>query len=273
MILQKGSAPNIITAPLTQDQIDALLPCQLVNPMHGKQNGFMLPDEYSDPNAMMDMAREVDAAVNMAARGKFDAEGFAKYWPAEWGDFDDSQINAFVTKGMLNMQPVTLAENVKMDQATEFYNVMHGWVMANGYRLKGNTEQYVDFLGHNFGDAAHVMNLCEQTMTQCFEIKSYNLVARPESWLNAEMTLYDSGAPCHGECLSGHTTAAFTQAMSFITRYDMDKEGKLMLLRMAWHIANSRTIAGVHFYRTNFETMKWVMSRFFNHTVESVLTE
>lgn len=255
----EGADDQNLEYPFKKKTIENLGPSTLVNPKVGKSHGIVLPEEYKTEDGLMEMAQEVDRAVNLASRGKFDADGFAKYWPEVWGAFDDTQIPAFKAKGMRNSRPITLAQNVRMDKAAEFYNVMHDWVMMSGYRMKDAPENWVDFLGHNFDDAAEVMAKTAKQMHKCFETKSHFAVPRPQKVLGANMTLYDEGAPHHGEFLSGHTTAAFKQVMCLMDRFKFDRDGVLMLLRMAWHIANSRTIAGVHYYQTNYMTAKWVI--------------
>lgn len=273
LIHVKGAGENQLTFPLTQAQIDNLSPCMLANPKVGKKNGFELPALYRDEASMYDMAMEVLNAVTLASRAQpvFDVAGFAKYWPSAWGVFDSSQIEAFRVKRMLNAKPVTLAENVEMDQATEFLNVMHKWVIDRGYKLKTHNLPYIDFLGHEFDVSGHIAESNRIAMHKCFEVKSYYGVARPETVLGYQFTLYTNGAPTHGECVSGHTTAAVNSAVELIKLFDLDEAGKIMLLRMAWHVANSRTIAGVHYYMTNYLTMKWVIEELQGLTIESIL--
>ena len=246
---QKGSRDNDLTFPITQEQIDNLKECDLVNPMVGKHHGVKVPDDFDEVSS----AKEILKVRLEVQKGIFPWWFLEKYWPYNF-PMPKYLPKAFEMNGLSFDNPQGCADIVHMDdpldlplsQKKALTNPKYG---GTANIKKGYTKKYKQFLETVVNINETITDFQKRYGKKVFENKAFNGGRRPEEIepeLGALMTAYEEGSPCHGE--NGHGHGAFAQAgfkgINNDLKLNVDQIKNGLWETFAWAIF--RSFAGVH---------------------------
>ena len=248
--LNKGSQPNKVTFPITQEFLNNMEPCDLVNPKVGKNYGLKIPDDFD----IMEAAEEILKVRLLVQKNIMPWDFLEKYWPYNF-EMKRRIPTSLLMSGLSFDNVEGLANIVHMDDPLDL-PLMQKKVLTNpkyggdANIKKGHTKKYKQFLETVVDPNETITDFQKRYGHKVFELKSFFGLARPEEVLpelGVLLTAYKEGCPCHGSLGQGHQ--ALAQAGFKALNNDLKLED--------WQIENGlyeaylwgqfRCFAGVHY--------------------------
>lgn len=255
MIFTKGAMDNEVTYPLTQEQIDGMGACRLVNPMVGESHGFKVPDDFD----LIESTNEIVQVRLEVEKGIFPYWFMDKYYPfkKDFGDYAFPKEIAAIQM-LSEDDPKGLADVVHMDSPSDMPRMVLKWLTHPKYEQKQNVKDWtnkhinfletIPFVEEQIGDGV------KRSLIKAFEMKYQFGIARPEEvWSETNnldgklLTAYDEGCPNHPSFPAGHASAAAGGLVSVIREFpDLTDYQLKRILDMGYSWAMFRSFAGVH---------------------------
>jgi hypothetical protein len=249
---KKGADGNAITYPMTQEQIDNLTKCRLVNPKVGEAHGIK-PFDYEKLDEYLN---EVIEARLLVSKGLFPYDLFVKHYPFE-GECPNELPEPLVRYGLSVGDPKGLALSVHMDNPIDAPKACLDWLLSIGAKPAVQTP-YANFLGKVPDNTENIADGAKKGLHDCFEVKWFYGVPRPEEVFDektgihgALLTAYAEGCPCHPSYPAGHGAAVAGGVRRLIDSFDLAKDQIKVLLDTCYFWAMFRTLAGVHYSMDN----------------------
>ena len=248
-IFKKGAYPNEMPdGPITQEWLDNLRPCDLVNPKLPNDYGFKTPDDF-DP---IESTAEILLLRQKTLRGEFDWDFMEKYWPFNF-KMPRKFSKALELAGVREEYPIGCAVAVHMDDPLDLFlfkkKVLTNPKYGGKYNIKGRHGRFKQFLETVVKLNKTVADLQWEFMNKIFEVKSALRLERPEEVtpeLGTYITQYEEGCPCHGSNGGGHTTASFCGSRALNTDLKLSPAAQMESLFEDWIFGQFRCMAGMH---------------------------
>lgn len=248
LTFQKGSGDNVLTYPITQEQLDNLKPSQLVNPKVGKSYGLKMPEGFD----VFESAAEI-LMVRLQVLNNIYPEAFMrKYWPYKF-EMPTYLPQAFIINGLTFDNPQGLADIVHMDDPLDLplslKKVLTNPRYGGTANVKEHTIIYKQFLETVVDSNETITDFQKRYGHRVFELKSFFGLARPEEVLPElamYLTAYPEGCPCHGAIGQGHMALAQAGVRALNHVYDLSKDKVQDSLYTAYLWGQFRCLAGVH---------------------------
>lgn len=262
---EKGAEDNQCKYPITQDQIDNLKPCGLVNVKVGDSHGLEIPSDF-DIEASTDEILEVRL---MVSKGIFPLEFMEKYYPFA-GELPAEIPAPLASEGLSFEDPEGLANVVHMDLPSQMPNACLRWIAGQGVNVKTRTPAYKNFLETIPYAQEQITDGVKAGLNKSFEAKYYFGLARPEEVLEARgniegklMTAYPEGCPGHPSYPAGHGGAAGGGVLALINHFELTDDQIKVLLDSAYVWAMARSLAGVHHAIDNVAGVELSLKKYF----------
>lgn len=257
MKFQKGAFPNKIEYPLTQEQLDNLQDCRLVNPIIGECK-YKSADDFDEVRSSF----EVLKVVLEVKKDIFPRWFFEKYYPfrEEFGTFPKEIPDLLKAEGLSFDNPKGLAHVVHMDFPTDLGRAINRWLLSKGYNTKKSTAKYINFLESIPYIEEQLSDATKKALDGAFKGKYATGIRRPEEVLEEItgvygplFTMYPEGSPNHPSGLfAGHSAAAAAVAKCIINEYEkLPTEVVKDIIDSAYIWGMARTLAGVHHWQDN----------------------
>ena len=258
---QKGAGNNTITYPITQEQIDNLDNCRLVNPIVGTTE-YKIPKDFDEIQSSFEILK----VVQEVKKGIFPRWFMEKYYPfkEEFGEFPEEIPTPLANEGLSFEDPVGLAMSVHMDFPTDMGRAIIRWLLSEGYNVKAWTPKYVNFLESVPFLEEQLSDATKRALVDAFKGKYATGVRRPEEVLEEItgvpgplFTLYPEGSPCHPSGLfAGHGAASAASGKSIIKEFEeLPNHILKQVLDTCYIWAMSRSLAGVHHWQDNVASL------------------
>jgi len=248
---QKGSGTNEITYPLTQEQLDNLQDCDLVNPKVGNDYGLKIPDNWNQQEAADEILKIRLQVLNDVYPRWF----MEKYW------FYNFPIPNYLPKALeindLSFdRPKDLAQIVHMDDPLDLPLSMKKVLTNPRYggdaNIKNWTSQYKQFLETVVDVNETITDYQKRYGHRIFEVKYALGIGRPEEVLDglfspSELTAYPEGCPNHPSIGQGHLALSQAGILALHKSYDLTEEQIKDMLYTSYLWGQFRCLAGVHY--------------------------
>ena len=288
MNFEKGRGDNVLQYPITQEQIDNLLPCDLVNPFAMDDPRVVINEPLMDiPKVgteefeleLVNVARAVHLSKTRERIDGIDSNS--------WEMFTTKKEGKFLSDCLKSKYKITrvdqLAEVVHSDFPTQLIDDLFRYLKSSGAKINKSIfkeKPYKVFtdgvvmIEHLIGWAVHSVS------PTAFAHKYYFGRPRPEeaiySWAKGDLkvsatanealehyvdkeavlldprsfTMYQEGSPTHPSLPAMHSSLA-AMGMLFSVVLDLSDEQKTECIRCAANVAFGRTFAGVHYRLDN----------------------
>ena len=255
MQFKKGTQGNDIVYPLTQEQLDNMEPCRLVNPCVGENFGYKIPDSFD----VMESYKEVLKVRLDVLNGKFPHWFMEKYYPFKDFDYKPRLPEPLVREGLSLFDTVGLANVVHMDLPSQMPNACLRYLLSEGNNVKAWTSDRINFLETVPFVQEQIGDGIKRSLIKAFKMKYYFGVPRPEEVFESELdlngislTAYSDGCPNHPSFPAGHASAAVGGITSLLKEFnELDYQTLHTILDAAYFWAMFRTFAGVHYAEDN----------------------
>lgn len=241
---QKGAAPNLLTYPVDQQQLDGLQPCVLASPQVGDNHGLELPPSLFCSAMRHSLAKEVLDVREMVEQSKFPRAFMQKYYP--WGEFPEETPAILQAEGLSFSDPKGLANVVHMDNPMDFPNAALKYILMNGGQCKQANEGCNDFIEKVPETVNKLSQAMHRNLVKAFEAKYYFGIERPEEVMTENITAYDEGCPTHPSFPAGHGAAASAVSV-LLKRFNVSDDVEKQVKDAAYVWAMARSLAGVHY--------------------------
>jgi len=255
MSFKKGLGDNEITYPLTQEGLESLKGCRLVNPMVGDNHGYKIPDDFDLEKSLQEIVQvRLEVTKNI-----FPKWFFEKHYPfkEEFGKYEFPS-DIFAIQGLFEHDPQGLAEVVHMDSPSDMPKMLLKWLTNPMYgqnvNVKTHTKDYINFLETIPNVEEQIGDGVKRALYKAFRMKYYFGAERVEERWSAQtgldgklLTAYDEGCPNHPSAPAGHASAAAGGTVSLIKEVKELSNYQLKnILDTAYSWAMFRSLAGVH---------------------------
>lgn len=251
---QKGAGENVLVYPVTQEQIDNLKPCRLVNPKVGDNHGYKMPDNFCYDEGLREI---LDVRLDVT-NGVFPHWFLEKHYPFKDFEYKARMPKPLMNEGLSLDDPQGCADVVRMDLPSQMPNAVLRYLLTEGYNVQDWTPNHINFLESVPYVQEQITDGIKRGLNKAFEIKYALGIARPEEIcaerlkLNGNITAYGEGCPNHPATPAGHASAAAGGVASALGEFEKLKSMTLQeVLDSAYHWAMYRTFAGVHYRQDN----------------------
>lgn len=247
-VFNKGCGDNKFTYPLTQDQIDRMHNCDIVNPKVGKNYGLKIPDWFDIEEAGKEILKVRLEVLN----GTYPEWFMKKYWPYDF-EMPTHLPKAFEINGLSFADPQGLADVVHMDDPLDFplslKKVFTNPKYGGNANIKKWTPKYKQFLETVVDVNETITDYQKRFGHKIFETKWYFGLTRPEevTGLGAILTAYDEGCPTHASIGQGHEALSQAGLLALHRSLDLSPEQIQEGLYASYLWGQFRCLAGVHF--------------------------
>lgn len=219
-----------------------------------------------DFTKLLEYALEVFRVRNEVIHDIYPEWFLVKYWPKQWGPFKPHLIPEPLLRKVHNLKGDYLSPTghslndralvVEMDNPMDLLYVCIDIIKGLGeFELKGDKGKHVDF--HSIVSGINLEVAVEQMkeIKECFAIKWYYGVPRPEEVLeylipgfNSKLfTAYKNGCPPHPSYPAGHGTYAGVILKVLLDKFKLSPD-TIYTLRMTCYLWSMwRTYSGVHY--------------------------
>lgn len=251
MNFNKGMSPNKCKFPITEEQLNNLKPCNLVNPMVGKHHGTKIPKSFD----IRESALEILKVRQQVQNRDFPWWFMKKYWPYNFEmpkhlpvSFQINNLSFDNVEGLAEIVHMDDPLDLPLSQKKVLTNPKYGG-KANIKRKHGNWKQFIETVP----DLNKKISIYQSHyIRKIFEAKSYFGIARPEEVLSDiltphELTAYFEGCPNHASTPQGH--GGFSQAGILALNDSLTLTTKQIqeLLYESYLWGQFRCLAGVHY--------------------------
>ena len=242
MNLFKKGHPLEINYPCEVAEIQGV-ETTLVNPCDGQHHGVPEPFRAGTPEWL----EETNAMVRL----RLDVQ--MNKWPDWYLDFCgvDTELSPVLKMTGLSMSdPQGCAGAVHMDQPQELWMACLRYITQSQSYIE-HTKEFDSigdaFLERNVDSARIFSDLLELKMRQCFEVKYYYGVERPEEYFATNMTHYYEGCPNHPSYIAGHATVGGVVNRALLSSFLLKGSPEADDIETATkQFAHFRDFAGVH---------------------------
>ena len=248
MTYQKGCGENILKYPLTQEQLDNLIPCDLVNPMVGKNHGLKIPEDFN----LKEAAKEIVKVRLEVANGIYPRWFMEKYWCYDF-PMPTHLPKAFEINGLSFDNPAGLADIVHMDDPLDFplslKKVFTNPKYGGKANVKKHTNKYKQFIETVVDVNETITDYQKKFIRKCFETKWYFGTPRMEevTEFGPLATAYKFGSPTHCSIIQGHETLSQAGFLALHHSLDLSPSQIEEGLYASYLWGQFRCLAGVHY--------------------------
>lgn len=249
----KGCGVNAFTYPLTQEQIDNIVDCEITNPKVGNDFGLKLPDDFDLETA----AKEILEVRILVEKGIPPIDFMKKYYPFD-RPFPKELPEALVMEGLSLYDPKSCADVVHMDLTSDMPKAVLRWLLkVRKANVKDHHTKWKQFIESVPRSEANIGNAILDAMeNKVFPFKWALGIARPEEVLRPFtpnellalfITAYIEGSPTHPAVCQGHAGAATAGALSLVKDFKLREEEINAILDCIFFWSVFRCFAGVHY--------------------------
>lgn len=213
---RKNLGENHPKFPFTQDTVDNLKPCRIVNPRVGNNHGIKPDPKFN----LKESSEEIARVALEVKQGIFPFWFMEKYYPYKnIGSFPKVIPEPLKAVGLSFDNPQGLADVVHMDSPILMPLAVHEWLThpkhGQNVNINNKNPNYINFVETIPNMIRKIAIGMDDGLEKAFDIKWFYGCTRPEEYFEhvnnisgALMTAYTEGCPPHSSFIAGHTGAA-----------------------------------------------------------------
>lgn len=230
--------------PLTEEALENLNPCRLVNPTVWKYNGLKIPEDFN----LEESTEEILEVREMVKAGIFPREFMEKYYPFKW-EFPSIIPKPLMAEALHLQNPEWLANIVHMDLPSQAPSAILRYLLQSWANVKDWTPNYINFLESVPYVQENMTDGIKLWLNKAFEAKYYFWLQRPEEIAKQWkfMTAYPEWCPNHPSFPAGHWAAVAWWSRRVIESFEKLTDEQLkQVLDTVYIWAMARSLAWVH---------------------------
>jgi len=244
----KGWRPNKPVFPITQEQIDKIENCDIVNPMVGDNHGLKIPEDFD----LEEAAAEVLTTRLRVQKGIFPWDVAEKYWPYKF-DMPRYLPKCLEIEGLSFDDPEGMADIVHMDDPLDFALALKKALTNPKYggtaNIKGHHNKWKQFIETVIDVNETITDYQKRYIRKVFETKYYFGLIRPEEAapIGPILTAYEEGCPTHPAIGQGHIALSQASVRALDKELELKEEQVHDALYASYLWGFFRVMAGVHY--------------------------